>query len=790
MDSQQQPPSPRRRWLRRVLLVGVLFELVYILAFEWAVRSGSLQRWIHRRPEKVVVTFASAHSFVPFRVSVSGFEVHTQTPKARWRVRVDEASGWISPFALFRRALRVPWVEVSGGEFWFRREDEYLSAYAASLSSSEREKLLPALAPLPPLPVPRPPSAKPNWSFELPRIDVTDFREVWIDGVRLAGEFDAGGGFSMYSGREVEVVPSRVALRSVRATIGETEIGRGLEGAMSAHIVRYPYKEKRGRAMLPFLSGRADVRGALADGELLSRILRRAPWVSFGSTLGELEAHLVLESGDLRPGSRVELRHPRLETKVFDFRAVGDARVQFEVQPAGPAGAQEQASLSVVYDNFDVHGVDPGERLFHGSGLSLVAETSSLELGSILESTRLKIDLGAARIPNLAVFNEWLPATSGLALVSGAGALTGVLDADLAANQGQGEFRAAIEGAHVRYHDLDLLGSVTVGIQIPEANLERRSFELAGSRLDLTGFRVLQMATPEPSDSAAGWWAHFTLDEGRLTLPPEPSARARFTVNLRDSVPLVGLFETRKNLPKWVANLLTVEDIRAGGNFAWSPAETRLDELATQIRSASVQGRIRFGHDLRKGLLMVEWHRLALGLRIDEARKEWKFIGVRAWYESSDLGSPPAGRPADDPLSEAALAHAELGGEVDFSQVALPSVDFAYEVVPGSPLSGELDGDRGREAVALIALPSVAEARALRLVAVDLVGGRAIPIGSVDLAPGTEVRSLAIEDRKVVVHLLTQGAGGGAGPARSEETWRWAPRAGKRVEPVRESDRP
>ena len=139
------------------------------------------------------------------------------------------------------------------------------------------------------------------------------------------------------------------------------------------------------------------------------------------------------------------------------------------------------------------------------------------------------------------------------------------------------------------------------GISQPEtsADLDRHTFDLAGTRLDLADFRSPQAeaAGPLPAAtapaSARGWWAHFELAEGHLKTSPTPTVQGRFTVHLRDSVPLVGLFETRKNLPHWVERLLTVQDIRAGGTIAWSRSETSLDNLFTQLRQATIRSRNR-----------------------------------------------------------------------------------------------------------------------------------------------------------------------------------------------------
>lgn len=807
------PPvaSPRRRRLRRALFALAAFEIVYVLAFEWAARSGHLATWINRRPEKIAISFASAHSFLPFWVRATGLDLHGQTPRQRWRVRADRAGGWISPVGLFRRTIRFPSIRAEGGDFWLRREQLAPAGPEEAALAAVRAARMPPLDALPPLAVPRAPSAKPKWSFELPRIAASGFREVWLGQLRLAGEIGAHGSFAMYSGRELEVGPSRLEFAGIRAAIGETEVGRALGGSADLSIARYPFKEARGLAALPSISGKADLRGEVAERELLGLFLQRAPWLSFGETLGALSAHLEVENGQVLPSTQAEFAHPDLEISAFDFRAAGDAHIRFAIRPVEGGADGQQAALVVQYNDFAVRsGGEPTPHIV-GSGLSLVATTPALDLESVLNSTRVRIDLGTARIPDLAAFNPWIPASSGLVLAGGGGALSGHLDADLAANEAHGEFRAAIDAAQVRFRDLDLAGSVGVEVRIPSADLDRRTFDLSGTRLELTDFRSPQAeaagpaapavpatapsaapaATPSaaPSATAAGadgWWAHLELVEGRLTMPPAATMSGRFAVQLRDSVPLVGLFETRKELPNWVERLLTVQDIRAGGRLGWSPAETALDDLSTQFRKATIRARLRLGREAKRGVMMVEWHRLALGLRIDNAEKKWKLVGVRKWFDGADLGAAARAGSADDPLSEEALGQAPLAGAPkaagsaagELADFELPDVDFAFEIVPGSAASGELDGDPDREAVALLALPSLAEPHALRLAAVDLVDGRAVPIASLELAAGTRVQALRIAQAAVEVELLVPVSGEPAGIASGKESLRWRPRTG------------
>ena len=86
-----------------------------------------------------------------------------------------------------------------------------------------------------------------------------------------------------------------------------------------------------------------------------------------------------------------------------------------------------------------------------------------------------------------------------------------------------------------------------------------------------------------------------TLPEGVIALRPPAAAGGRFAVRLRDSVPIVGLFETRKNLPRWIERVLTVPDLAATGAFAYRDRDFALDEFETRFRKATIRAKARFG---------------------------------------------------------------------------------------------------------------------------------------------------------------------------------------------------
>jgi len=626
------------KWLRRLAVVLVAAEVAYVAAFALAAESGLLARWLDRRPEKVSLSYASARSWVPFHVSVAGLEVRGQTPRMRWRITADEARGWVSPLPLLGRRVRLAGTDARGVAVQLLREGPPGSAPdgpagepagempAGEAKRTERTRWFPPIPPLAPLPSP-PRPVRPKWSFEVPRATVADFRELWLDDLKLTGEIAAAGGFAQRAGREAEVFPSRVTLHDARLALADAPAAEGLAGSVELAAAPWPFKEERGWAVLPRLTGRAKLDGRLSAAGLLAHFgLER--WVELERTPTPSTVLLELRAGELAPGSRVELAPAKLRMRILDFETSGRAAAELAVREDedGP-----RADLALRFESFEIVPLGEKEPDITGSGLALTATTRDLLLQPRRRSGNARLDLGTARLADLARLDRLMPASLPLTLVAGSGGVTGGLEVDLGSLAARGRIGTRIDDAAVRYQNLDLTGDVALDLVLATPDLLTRTFDLAGTRIDLQDFESPQAVAAGP-EGAPGWWARIELPEGEVRLPPEPSARTRFAVRLRDSVPLVGLFATRRDLPDWVESLLSIEDVAATGRLAWSPRGVRVDDLATRVREATLSGHLRFGRARRAGAMLVEWKKLALaaGFRGDE--REIQLLGARDWY--------------------------------------------------------------------------------------------------------------------------------------------------------------
>ncbi len=620
------------------LLAGLaLGELFYVAAFEWVARSGQLEEWINRRPDKAQFTFRSAHSWFPFRVSLAGVDLSVQTPRLQWRLRCERASGWISPAALLARRLRVESATISDAEFGLRMRVDTPQEAAA------REALLPPIAafPLTGMPLlPRP--LRPAWNFEFPRLTATRVHTVWLEQLRLIGDMQAAGGFAIRRRTEAEVESSRLEITAGTLELAGAPLARSLQGALTFSTAPYAYREHRGLEALPFLDSSAKLTGEILAGPLLRSYLARAPWLDFEDSATAFDAALEMRRGVLVDGSRLRTEKASRTLRFFGFEATGQARLNFDVQRDATGG---HADLAVSFDDFELRRSAAGQAVVGGTGLSLLAATRDLRAGGLPDDAKIRIDLGEARLLDLAGFSDLLPPSAALELAGGQGEVHGHFEAELGAGEAgsaNGSVTARITQASLISNGARFTGALAFDMPITSRDLTGRRFDLAGTRVELTGFTGPgEPKVAESQDSTApgglGWRGTIEAQVARLHLVEPATAEGEFTLQLSDSAPLVQLYATRKDLPRWVERLLEEPDVQATGRFAYRKPELTIEALKARFEHWGFEADLELGKDRRRGLLLLEWRKLAVGVRMEGEKRTFKLSGAREWFVKEKL---------------------------------------------------------------------------------------------------------------------------------------------------------
>lgn len=777
-------------------------------------RSGVAERILNRRPHKLAVAFDSAHSWFPFWATASGIEARGQAPRLRWRAHVDQASGWLVPWRLASRRLRLAGVKAAGVEFSLLREplqapfpeanapesqpeaSPSLPAPAPAESSQppsavpgERALSAPAPAPAAPLaraafdldlalpviaplaPPPPGPAVAPRWTVEIAGYDATGVREIWMDRFRITTTAKATGALTLHlPTREIELLGTALEFRDSTLHAGDLILGEALAGKGDLAVARYPYQEDRGLATLAHVTAAVQVSGRVSGGRFWFASLPPQAWLQLDDDTAEISGEIRLVEGALQPGTKVEFRQDDYAARAFEFHVTGDVLGSFEVS-SDEHGSKAEGRVNLR--QFGIRRSAAEQPDIVGDGLVVVATTRDLQLSELasLEASA-KLDLGQARVPDLATLSGLMPPSAGVALVGGSGRAEGAFDLELPALAGRGAIQIALDDVQVRYGELDLHGRMQIDLALATASLPEGRFDLAGTSIALTEFQSPQLAGDEPPVAApkapggsTGWWARIELPEGEIDLPPGSAASGHLRVRLRDSVPFIGLFETRRNLPRWVERLLTVRDLQAESGFAYAGETFTLDEFSMPFKKATIRARVRFGAEHKTGILLVGWRKLGLGVRFDDERRRMKLLGARNWYaaqgldlSTSESEVDPAGSFSEEALASVSfsglaaeplsLADSELA-ELDADD-GIEAAPAPFEIVPGSIARGDLDGDGREEAAVLLARSGVGEGPTLFLAALEDRNGRPENVATLPLGARPAVGRLRIEGGRIV----------------------------------------
>ena len=113
-----------------------------------------------------------------------------------------------------------------------------------------------------------------------------------------------------------------------------------------------------------------------------------------------------MRQGRLLAGSRLHTEKTARTLRFFGFEATGQALLHFDVRRDATGG---HADLAVGFDDFELRTSAAGQAVVGGTGLSLLATTRDLRAGGLPDDATIRIDLGEARLLDLAGFSDLLP---------------------------------------------------------------------------------------------------------------------------------------------------------------------------------------------------------------------------------------------------------------------------------------------------------------------------------------------------------------------------------------------
>ncbi|MEE4172740.1 MAG: hypothetical protein V2I57_00630 [Xanthomonadales bacterium] len=521
-ESESKAPHPRsgpsawKRWGRRLLVITVLVEVAWLVVINTALSLPLTQDLLNRaKPEKFQVRWERAWSWYPGQVTAIKPFANGQSRSQQWQASVDRASARIALLPLLAKRVHIQWGEALNADYRQRprlKPDTDYSGLLAHFPAIDGYDVQPVSER--PLPDHRP------WTTVLGDVRVTGSHSLWIHRFRAAFDAELGGGLSVVArGGPLEMDIDEIRLRGVRAWVNTDQPmldGGRIEGRFG--FAPFNPRAHKDLSMLRYVI--ADLELALDTRRLDFIDLFLIDFESVrvrGS--GAVEGRLTLDRGTVEPGTELRVDAHDLRVRAFSLDVAGTGDVALTVAEA----EAEPLLLDFTFRDLAVRHEADSSPMLRGDALALrLSGNRTLELdpeNRDLDRT-FAVTLDALTVPDLALFERYVPPAWPLRLFGGEGRLSGrallgpnVLSVDLRLDSQHAEagisgyqFATNLEGA-LRLENPDIRNEVT---------------SLAGTGLRLTESRLRRDA----GASVSPWEAEFQIEDGQLALVPSADKAA------------------------------------------------------------------------------------------------------------------------------------------------------------------------------------------------------------------------------------------------------------------------
>jgi len=485
-----------------------------------------------------------------------------------------------------------------------------------------------------------PPAVLPErrWAVEIRDARIDDLRSIAVPAGRLIGPSHLEGDLTFDRARVLTIPRALLTVSAGRMEAGRNPVARGVTVRADIRLSPFEPAKVHGLALLRTLSGGIAVQGQVSSLGFLDRYLERVPALELAGE-GRLDADVRLDAGELLPGSRFDVRGGKVKATFLNSVADGEATVAGTV--AG--GAQPAATVRVDFSAFAIApqpaetDPEPPSTYMRGAGLRLGITSNDLDLATPVSDLHAAIDLPDGQIPDLTVYNTYLPPGTGIAILAGTGRLRLHFDIDATGRTGNGEVLLTSDTAEVRFQELELAGNLMLRLmlraELTGKSLKTQTFQIAGTRLDFDRVTYREIGAA-PGTESPGWWAHLRMTDGTMTWGRPLTLQGAVTLEMKSSGFLLSVFDPKKKILHGFRHLLSIEGVHAEGIVRCGDGAIEISPLRVTGGRFDLRSRLRFSKDSKQGDLYLRWGKLAAGIELRDGKRTFKLRHPEAWFES------------------------------------------------------------------------------------------------------------------------------------------------------------
>ncbi len=655
--------------------IGMLLRFVCVLAtIPFVLLLGVnvfLNLWlpvlVNQQPERMKMTYDLAWMLVPGEVEVRRLEIRQQSPKDQWLLNVDEATAEFALRDLLEQTVHITTANAHGASFRWRARLDAEPPVVTPLDAPE-EKLTGqgdegavavgvtegeltghsdegAVAPVviadwsPPMPgLTNPPDPSPEaiypdakpWRVELEDINVDGIRELWLGDYKYTGDAAVSGALTIEANKWLEVEGVVLRLAGGEVSRGTDAMLRALQGQVNVDLVGTNPVTFEGRGLFGAISGKVGLTADVANLAFLDFYLQSAPWLHLTGGVGTLAIDVTVQDGAFQVGSTVAADVQDIVARFLSYSVVGDGEVRLAV---GTADGAPQTAIGVDFLDFAISLDGDTSPHVKGKGFRVAATTPDVALNRPFTSLEVVLDLPQAEIPDVGVYNAYMPQGIGLALLTGTGTVRGRLEVSTEQSLCHGELFLDGRAVRATLDDLTLSGNVAVHAVVPSGNLETGRYDISGTSLHLRDIRIVSGGSlREGKDDSAGWWASIELPKGSAAVGAPIFLDGQLDVKFRDTVPFITVFSEKQPLPGWIRGLLGVAPVSGKARIRLGDAVLRVSNFQLFAGQFEVLLELRRRKEMA-GKLFARFGKLSLGMGMEEKNRHIQVFNARKWYD-------------------------------------------------------------------------------------------------------------------------------------------------------------
>ncbi len=474
-----------------------------------------------------------------------------------------------------------------------------------------------------------------RWTPDFPKEDLNGRLAVDLHWQR--GWFANGGKFGIAMPmRVVSTAEPVLAEASLKARVEADGMHLDLDvpataqhpGAIKANLV-YAQTDASlptdAKAALAKLSGTLAVNWRFASLDWLGQALIRAPWITLEGA-GQVDAQLRIDSGQLQPGSHVDVPEVDLVARVADHVFRGSARASGKLDDAnGTLLARVDLDLA----RFEAASTaKPDTVIASGKDLAITMESAE-DLGRLRETLKADVRFRKASLPDLKSINAYLP-PGAVQVTNGSATVDGDLSLDGNGQITKGRVVVNARKAGARLGQISLISDFDLDARIGGTQLATRHFDLDNSTLKLRNVRL----TDQDRTEGESWWANLTLKRGQVEARKPLTIDAKVDVEMQNVGLLLALFTRQRDYPRWVLKLADAGSLRASADMRMLDKTLVFDAVDARNDRFEVKARMRVADAAPKGDLLIGWKRLKLGLAVDKGAHEFHLLRAADWYSA------------------------------------------------------------------------------------------------------------------------------------------------------------